>query len=126
MDADGYVRKMLVADLLNIADPNGLGGNGTVNGTFTFPFVTIEDIIPIDANTILVASDNNYPFSAGRTPGVPDDNEIALIRLDAPLALDPSLVLRADVPEPASLALLCAGLAGLIATRRQTAAGCPA
>ncbi len=120
--ADGYVRKTLVADLLNIADPNGLGGNGTVNGVFTFPFITIEDIIPIDANTILIANDNNYPFSIGRTPGVPDNNEIALIRLDSPLALDPALILRADVPEPASVALLAAGAAGLLATRRRPAA----
>ncbi len=119
VDADGYVQKTLVADLLNIADPNGVGGNGTVNGVFTFPFITIEDIIPIDASTILIANDNNYPFSIGRTPGVPDNNEIALLRLDSPLALDPSLVLQATVPEPASLMLLTAGLAGLLAARRR-------
>jgi hypothetical protein len=39
----------------------------------------------IDANTILVANDNNFPFSSGRTSGLPDDDEIVLIKLDAPL-----------------------------------------
>ncbi|WP_348228172.1 esterase-like activity of phytase family protein [Trichocoleus desertorum] len=86
-DEAGFVKKDLLVDLLNISDPQGLGGNGTVNGRFTFPFVTIEDVLPIDANTLLVINDNNYPFSAGRTPGKPDDSEFILIKLDQPLNL---------------------------------------
>ncbi len=120
LNADGFVRKTAVADLLNIPDPLGLGGNGTVGGVFSMPFITIETIIPIDANTIVVGNDNNYPFSAGRTPGVPDNNEFALIRLDQPLALDPALALAVTVPEPASAALLGLGLAGAAAVRRRT------
>lgn len=120
VDADGFVRKTAVADLLNIPDPLGLGGNGTVGGVFSMPFITIETIIPIDANTIVVGNDNNYPFSAGRTPGVPDNNEFALIRLDQPLALDPALALAVTLPEPASAALLGLGLAGAAAVRRRT------
>lgn len=85
VDADGYVKKTLVADLMNLADPNNRGGNGTTNGVFTFPFITIEDVIAVDRQTILVANDNNFPFSSGRTPGLPDDNEIILVRLDQPL-----------------------------------------
>lgn len=86
-DQAGFVKKELLVDLLNIADPQGLGGNGTVNGRFTFPFVTIESVLPIDANTLLVINDNNYPFSVGRTPGKPDDSEFILIKLDQPLNL---------------------------------------
>ncbi len=119
IDADGYVRKTLLADLLSIADPKNFGGNGTINGVFTFPFITIEDIIAIDSQTILVGNDNNYPFSAGRTPGVPDDNELALIRLDQPIALDPSLVLAVSVPEPASLAVASVGFGLMLAVRRR-------
>lgn len=87
LDQDGFVEKVLLVDLLNIADPNGLGGNGTTNGVFTFPFVTIESVLPINPRTLLVINDNNYPFSVGRTPGKADDNEFVLIRLDAPLQL---------------------------------------
>jgi hypothetical protein len=39
----------------------------------------------ITPDTLLVVNDNNYPFSSGRTPGVPDDNEMILIKLSAPL-----------------------------------------
>lgn len=85
-DAQGFVEKEEVVDLLNIADPNDL--NGDRNTTFTFPFQTIEDVVVIDADTILVANDNNYPFSVGRPPEI-DNNEILLINLDAPLNLDP-------------------------------------
>jgi hypothetical protein len=35
--------------------------------------------------TLVVANDNNFPFSSGRRPGSPDDNEIIEIRLPAPL-----------------------------------------
>ena len=114
--ADGFVSKVLVADLLNIADPNGLGGIGTTSGVFTFPFQTIESVLPVDGQTLLVTNDNNYPFSSGRTPGRADDNEFILIRLDQPLqALGQA---PGQVPEPASLALLAAAL-GLVGVARR-------
>jgi alkaline phosphatase D len=87
VDANGFVEKELVADLLNIADPNHLGSNGTQNGVFTFPFQTIEDVLPIDKQTILIVNDNNYPFSAARTPGQPDSEEFIEIKLSKPLDL---------------------------------------
>ncbi|MGF1458960.1 MAG: glycerophosphodiester phosphodiesterase family protein [Leptolyngbyaceae cyanobacterium] len=88
IDGDGFVEKSEVADLLNIADPNDLNGDG--ENTFTFPFVTIEDVLVLDETTILVANDNNYPFSVGRGPDI-DNNEIIQLQLEAPLALDPRL-----------------------------------
>lgn len=87
-DADGFLHKEEVVDLLAIADPEHRGGNGTANGVFCFPFVTIEDVLPLGQRKLLVINDNNYPFSAGRTAGVPDDNEFILIGLDKPLATD--------------------------------------
>jgi len=86
LDASGFLVKTEVADLMNLADPNDLGGTGT--GVFTFPFVTIESVVPLGRRTIGVLNDNNYPFSSGRTPGEPDNNEFIVIRLDAPLPLD--------------------------------------
>jgi glycerophosphoryl diester phosphodiesterase len=85
-DANGFVQKEEVADLLNIQDPNDLNQDGST--TFRFPFQTIEDVLVLDENTILVANDNNYPFSVGRPPSI-DNNEIIQLQLDKPLNLDP-------------------------------------
>ncbi|NEU81987.1 esterase-like activity of phytase family protein [Nostoc sp. UIC 10630] len=93
-DSNGYVAKEEVADLLNIQDPNDLNGDGKT--TFDFPFVTIENVLVVDKNTILVANDNNYPFSTGRPGNDPqnpviDNNEILLLKLEKPLNLAPGL-----------------------------------
>ncbi|ONI87424.1 hypothetical protein ALI144C_08470 [Actinosynnema sp. ALI-1.44] len=77
-DGDGKLDKTLVADLMDIANPRGIGGFGK---TFTFPFQTIEDLVLLDDRTLGVLNDNNFPFSSGRTPGKPDDNEFIVLRL---------------------------------------------
>ncbi|MGW3247387.1 esterase-like activity of phytase family protein [Streptomyces sp. NPDC001070] len=84
-DDDGVMDKTLVADLLNIANPNRIGGFGT---TFRFPFTTIEDVVLLDDRTLAVMNDNNFPFSSGRTPGKADDNEFITIRLSHRLNAD--------------------------------------
>ena len=71
-DRDGFVRKVGYIDLLDI---EGKGGR------FTFPFVTIENVDIVDADHIVVANDNNLPFSSGRTLGRNDDNEFILLRV---------------------------------------------
>ncbi|KAM3101136.1 esterase-like activity of phytase family protein [Phormidesmis sp. 146-12] len=98
-DANGFVAKEEVANLLNIQDPNDLNQDGST--TFRFPFQTIEDVLVIDANTILVANDNNYPFSIGRPPAI-DNNESILLTLDQSLNLDPRVGL-AGVGLPTTL-----------------------
>jgi glycerophosphoryl diester phosphodiesterase len=57
-DAEGYVAKDEVADLLNIRDPHNLAGFGP---TFTFPYVTIEGVALLDPTTIVVVNDNKKP-----------------------------------------------------------------
>jgi uncharacterized repeat protein (TIGR01451 family) len=83
-DKDGYFVKEEVVDLLNVKDPNDLNKDGSTQ--FVFPFQTIESVVVLDANTILVANDNNYPFSIGRPPAI-DNNEIIQLTLDKPLNL---------------------------------------
>jgi hypothetical protein len=82
----GELRKTLVADLLDLANPKNLGGFGP---TFRFPFQTIEDVTLLDDRTLAVLNDNNFPFSAGRTPGQPDNDEFITVRLSRPLDADP-------------------------------------
>ena len=113
VDADGFAEKTLVVDLLNIADPNDLNRDGKT--TFDFPFVTIEDVLILDANTLLVINDNNYPGNGGRTLLGPDSTEFIKIHLDTALNV-------AAVPEPETYALMLAGLAGVgLAARRRRA-----
>ncbi|MBE9012369.1 esterase-like activity of phytase family protein [Pseudanabaenaceae cyanobacterium LEGE 13415] len=87
-DENQAVEKQEVLDLLNIQDPNDLYPDG--KNQFRFPFQTIEDILVMDANTILVANDNNYPFTIARPPGI-DNTEIILLRLSQSLNLDPRI-----------------------------------
>ncbi|WP_369138429.1 esterase-like activity of phytase family protein [Modestobacter versicolor] len=82
-DRDGFADKQLLVNLLAIPDPAGIAG---APGSFlTFPFVTIEQLAVLDDHTIVVGNDNNFPGSAGRTAGVPDDNEYAVVRVDQDL-----------------------------------------
>src|SRR5688572_6368148 len=83
-DANGHLVKEEVADLMNIYDPRDVAADGKANTVFTFPFVTIEDVLVLDNNRLLVLNDNNYPGSAGREFGVPDNDEFIVIHV-APL-----------------------------------------
>ncbi|MBQ1764805.1 MAG: PEP-CTERM sorting domain-containing protein [Aquincola sp.] len=77
--------------------------------------MTIEDVLILDANTLLVISDNNYPGNGGRTLLGPDSTEFIKIHLDTALNV-------AAVPEPETYALMLAGLAGVgLAARRRRA-----
>ena len=93
----GTVGKTLLVDLLAIPDPAGVGGDGDF---FRLPFYTIESVHVVNATTLLVATDNNFPFSSGRSrsrsadrrgPLAADDTEIVLVRLGTPLDADPRL-----------------------------------
>jgi hypothetical protein len=78
-DGRGVLEKLAYVDLLRIEDPDGIARAGTRDGVFTFPFVTIENVDAVDGRTIVVANDNNFPFSNGRRPGKADDNEFVLL-----------------------------------------------
>lgn len=88
VDSFGYVSKTELVDLMNIADPHDL--NGDSNTVFTFPYVTIEDVLILDDKTLLVINDNNFPGSGGRTTTAPDITEFLTIRLDEALEFEES------------------------------------
>ncbi len=90
-DHDGYVEKTLLVDLMDVRNPDRLGGFGE---TFTFPYFTIEDVEILDDRTIAVMNDNNFPATGGRGADVPDVNEYLEIRLDQPLKVHPRLLPR--------------------------------
>jgi hypothetical protein len=107
VDGLGNVAKSEVVDLMNIADPHDLNGDGRT--TFTFPFATIENVLILDGRTLLVINDNNNPGTGGRG-AFSDNTEFLKISLANP------------VPEPSTYALLLAGLGLLAAVARRRGA----
>ncbi|MBS4234805.1 esterase-like activity of phytase family protein [Campylobacter vulpis] len=81
-DKKGVAEKIAYIDLMNINDTNKIAKKPLVNGKFVFPFFTIEDVDIVDDKHIVVANDNNFPFSSSREPYVPDDNEIILLEVE--------------------------------------------
>jgi hypothetical protein len=84
VDPAGYVQKTELVDLMSIADPHDLNGDGS--NLFTFPYVIIESVLIVDAKTLLVINDNNFPGGGGRS-AAPDQTEFLLIRLERPLSV---------------------------------------
>ena len=87
VDAEGFVRKIGHIDLMAIRDPDrrararGDRAPGAPDDVLGFPFTTIENVAMVDADHIIVANDNNLPFSAGRYLTRADDNEFVLLRV---------------------------------------------
>lgn len=88
IDADGFLVKTELVDLMNLADPKNIGGSDTIKGVFALPMESIESVRILDANTLVVVNDNNYPGgSASRNKKKPDPNEFIRIRLPVPLSI---------------------------------------
>ena len=67
-------------DMIKISTKLGKAPAGmATDGTFRFPFFTIEDVARVDDTHILVANDNNLPYSGGREIGRAADNEFILL-----------------------------------------------
>jgi hypothetical protein len=83
----GILKKRLLVDLLDIDDPDDIGGPivGLLPEKFNFPLQSVESVTPIDAFTLLVGLDNNYPGGNGRVPGTPDGTEMITLRSSVPL-----------------------------------------
>jgi hypothetical protein len=90
VDADGFLEKRLVLDLLRIPDPNGISlpprpGEFGVGDPFLFPLQSVESLEVLGGERLLIASDNNYPFSDGRwvARDRPDDTELIVVHAPA-------------------------------------------
>ena len=82
---DGFLFKEEVVDLLSIADPAHISeptreGDIGLGERFSFPFQTVESLLPLGDGSLLVINDNKYPLSAGRNPERPDDTEAIIVR----------------------------------------------
>ncbi|HEX6739651.1 MAG TPA: esterase-like activity of phytase family protein, partial [Vicinamibacteria bacterium] len=85
-DCDGFLVKREVLDMMNIGDPALISlparpGDVGLGATFTFPYETIEALLPLDDERLLILNDNNYPFSANRNPAFADYNEAVVVRV---------------------------------------------
>ena len=67
----GLLSKRLIVDLLDINDPDDIGGPlvGIAADKFSFPLQSVESLTPVDDFTLLVGLDNNYPGGNGRVAG---------------------------------------------------------
>jgi hypothetical protein len=90
VDAEGFLEKRLVLDLLRIRDPNGISlparsGEFGVGDPFSFPLQSVESLEVLGGERLLIANDNNYPSSDGRwiARDRPDDTELIVVRAPA-------------------------------------------
>jgi hypothetical protein len=87
---DGYLEKRLVLDLLAIGDPGGIStparpGEFGVGDPFSFPLQSVESLEVLGCERLLIANDNNFPFSDGRwiARDRPDDTELIVVQAPA-------------------------------------------
>jgi hypothetical protein len=85
-EADGgSVRRIAEHDLLDLADPRGLarqrGDTALAAGRFGLPFATPEGLAVLADGRLLLANDNNLPFSAGRFLTRADDTEFLRLQI---------------------------------------------
>jgi len=90
VDAQGFLVKRLVLDLLHIADPDHVSlparpGEFGVGDPFSFPLQSVESLEVLGGERLLIANDNNYPGSDGRwtARNRPDDIEMIIVRVPA-------------------------------------------
>ena len=84
---DGFLAAHVVVDLTAIPDPNLISlpaihpGDVRIGNPFGVACESVEAIHPIDGDRLLVGCDNNFP-NKGRNPGLADDNEFIVVKVD--------------------------------------------
>ena len=80
------VPKRLVLDMLSIADPARISlfgarpGDIGLGDPFSMPYVTIEAVLPIKKDRVVIVNDTNFG-STGRNPLRPDDSDFIDVRV---------------------------------------------
>lgn len=91
------MEKVLLADLLRLADPNAISLDAVfapasdalgLGDPFSFPFQKITAMYPLDEQTVIIANNNRLPFGRGRSPSQADGTEFVAVSLPQPIALD--------------------------------------
>ncbi|MCK9824276.1 esterase-like activity of phytase family protein [Nocardioides cavernae] len=79
----GHLVAEPVLDLLDIANPDGIGaGDGYGTGDpFAFPFVSDETVVQLRDGSFVFTNDNNFPGDDARVDGTPDDIEIIHVEM---------------------------------------------
>ena len=82
-EAGTTVNKALMADLLDIANPDKIGMVSDaraygVGDPFAFALLSVETIVQLEDGRYLTALDNNFPGDDGRYRGKPDDTEMII------------------------------------------------
>jgi len=85
--ADGFLAAHVVVDLTAIPDPDLISlpaihpGDVRIGNPFGVACESVEAIHPIDGDHLLIGCDNNFP-NKGRNPGLADDNEFIVVKVD--------------------------------------------
>ncbi|CUR59687.1 Glycerophosphoryl diester phosphodiesterase [metagenome] len=79
----GHLVAEPVLDLLDLANPGGIGaGDGYGTGDpFAFPFVSDETVVQLRDGSFVFTNDNNFPGDDARVDGQPDDIEIIRVEM---------------------------------------------
>ncbi|WP_218009286.1 esterase-like activity of phytase family protein [Herbidospora cretacea] len=83
-DANGVLPRRTAVDLMRLADPKGVSTPARPNeygvgDLFSFPLQSVESVLPLSGDRVVVANDNNFPGNDGRIPGRADDTEVIVI-----------------------------------------------
>jgi len=82
---DGTLVKREVVDLLDLADPALISaparpGDIGIGNPFSMPYVTIESVLPVRGNRLVIVNDTNFG-SRGRNPSLPDPSDFIVVRV---------------------------------------------
>jgi hypothetical protein len=82
----GVLEKRQVLDLLNVRDPHrislpGRPGDFGLGDPFSFPYVTVEAVLPLSGGELAIVNDTNFG-STGRNAALPDYSDFIIVDVD--------------------------------------------